>query len=342
MLAREDFCRGHQCRLKTVGGRIGHGQSRDGGLARADIALQQPPHLFAGSQVAADFGERLGLGPGQVERQGRQKSGRGVARLNTGRGRDLARAATAGQGQLVGQQFVEGQPLPGRGVRLQVRQGRRRMHGLYSAVPVWPAAGGDPGGVLPLGQLRRGGQGLECQLADLTRGDPGRGGIDRFDGGDVLPLVQRHDPVRMDDLDLVVEPLDLAGHQPPFTARKLSVDMLGAAPKPDQVDEAGLVRGAHLQRRTDLARCHHAVDDDVEHPDLAFNGVDGGRATPRDQSVGRQEQQVAHQRPGQFMNQGCDLGPHALQAGDLREQGKENLRPHDVQHSWRRRRWNAI
>jgi len=128
----------------------------------------------------------------------------------------------------------------------------------------------------------------------------------------------------------------------PLAAWQLAVDVLRRAGEPDQVDEAGVVRGADLQRRADLGRGDHAVDQHVEHAELALDGVGGGGAAAHDHAAGGQEQQVAHQRPGQFLHQRRDARPHPLQAGDLREQGKENLRPHATQHSWRKRPWNAI
>jgi hypothetical protein len=91
-----------------------------------------------------------------------------------------------------------------------------------------------------------------------------------------------------------------------------------------------------------LRRHDQPVDDDVEHPDLAVHGLGGVGAAAHDQAGRAQEQDVAHQRPGQLLDQGRDLGSHPLQAGDLREQGKENLGPHRAQHSWRKRIGNAI
>jgi hypothetical protein len=70
MLTGENLGRGHQRRLQAAGRRVGHGQRRDRGLARADIALQQPSHLFARGHVEANFGQSLRLGVRQSEGQG--------------------------------------------------------------------------------------------------------------------------------------------------------------------------------------------------------------------------------------------------------------------------------
>ena len=41
--------------LVAGGGYVGHGEHGDDGLARADIALDQPAHALTGGQVSADF-----------------------------------------------------------------------------------------------------------------------------------------------------------------------------------------------------------------------------------------------------------------------------------------------
>ncbi len=55
MLARQDFGRRHQCRLRAGLGRARHRQQRHHRLAGADIALQQPQHALGPGQVGEDF-----------------------------------------------------------------------------------------------------------------------------------------------------------------------------------------------------------------------------------------------------------------------------------------------
>ena len=265
---------------------------------------------------------------GQGEGQGGQQGLRHGSGHDDRRGRDLARAPPSGQCQLMGEQFVIGQSLARRGVRRQIGLARRRMQGLNRRVPARPPLLRQPGGVLPLVQLGRGIQRAERQLPHHPRRQPGRGRIDGLDGRNLLAPVQGHDPVGMDDLDLAVEPLDLAGDQPSLALRQLTVDVLRTAAEPDQVDEAGLVAGPDLERHARACRRDHPVHDDVEDSDLALHRVRGLGPAARDDPDRRQEQNIAHQRPRQLLDQGCDLGPHPLQAGDLREQGKENLGPH--------------
>ena len=332
MLAGQDFGRGHQGGLEAAGGRVGQGQGGDGGLARTDVALKQPAHLFAGGQVAADFGDGLGLGVGQGEGQGLEQVVGGGAGGDDGRGLDLAGAATAGQGQLVGQEFVIGQALAGGGLGRQVGLARRGVQGVQRRAPAQPVLLLQPGGVLPFRQVGGGGQGGLDQFAQLARGQALGRRIDGFGSGDVGGLVGR-DNVRVDDLDLAVEAFDLARDQPGLAARQQPVDMLGRAAEPDQVDEAGRVAGADLQRGAGAAGDEQAVDDDLEDPDLAVHGGRRLHGPADDDARGAEEGQVAHQRTRHLLHQGQDAGAHALQAGDLGEQGKENLRTHRREHS---------
>ena len=55
MLAREDFGRREQRRLRARLDRVEHRQQRDQGLARPDIALEQAQHRRRLRHVAANF-----------------------------------------------------------------------------------------------------------------------------------------------------------------------------------------------------------------------------------------------------------------------------------------------
>ena len=56
------------CRPASSGAR--HGQERDDGLARADVALQQAQHALVGGEIAADVGDRPLLRAREREGQG--------------------------------------------------------------------------------------------------------------------------------------------------------------------------------------------------------------------------------------------------------------------------------
>ena len=59
MLAGEHFRRRHHRRLPSGLHHLGHGDERDHGLARADVALQQADHALLRPEVGADLVERL-------------------------------------------------------------------------------------------------------------------------------------------------------------------------------------------------------------------------------------------------------------------------------------------
>ena len=103
MLARQKLGRRHQRRLAAGLDDVGHGEQRDDGLARADVALQQPQHARLAGEVALDLGERLALRVGQAEGQGgfdlRRGAFRPIAmpcrgRASGCRGRSQARAGS--------------------------------------------------------------------------------------------------------------------------------------------------------------------------------------------------------------------------------------------------------
>ncbi len=113
VLAGEDFRRRHQGGLFADLSDRGRRQQRHHGLARSDVALQQPQHPHRLAQIVRDRGGGLSL-------RGRQRIGQRVDDL-------VAQVAVAGvavarrppqlrahqrQRQLTRQQFVEGKPRP--------------------------------------------------------------------------------------------------------------------------------------------------------------------------------------------------------------------------------------
>jgi hypothetical protein len=318
VLAGEDFGRGHQGGLEPRGGRVGQRQGGDGGLAGADVALKQPAHLFPRRQVAADFCDGLRLGAGQTEAECGQQMVGGLARGDPRSRRDLTGAAAAGEGQLVGQQFVIGQPLPGRGVGFQLGFAGRGVQGFQRGAPAGPAGLRHPRRILPFREFRSVGEGSLHQFAHDAGREAGGRGIDRLDGGDLAGLFGGVD-VRMDDLDLGVEALDLAADQPLLALGQQAVDVLGRTAEPDHVDEAGVVGRPDLDRGAGFAGHEQPVDHHLEDADLPLDRIRRRHRLAHDQARGRQKGHVADQRPGQFLDERQDLRPHALQAGNLRE-----------------------
>ena len=111
VLAGENLGRRHHRRLPAGFDHVRHCEKRNDGLARSDVALQQPQHALFGSEIGADVVDRLPL-------RARQRKGQGG--LEASRQRAFADVRAAGNGaharaheeerELVGEQFVIGEP----------------------------------------------------------------------------------------------------------------------------------------------------------------------------------------------------------------------------------------
>ncbi len=128
VLPGQHLGRGHQGGLMLVGHGDEQGVDGDGGLARADVGLEEPLHRPFAGQVAADLGDDLVLVAGQRERE--QPAD---ARVEDGACRQHRRpaavahlAAAQRQRQLQEQEFLvdEAPPRPRR-----LLQGRREVDG---------------------------------------------------------------------------------------------------------------------------------------------------------------------------------------------------------------------
>ena len=73
MLLRQDFGGCHQSALPAGVDRDGGAQGRDDGLARPDIALQQPVHRHGPAQIIRDLFADAALRGSEVERQGSEQ-----------------------------------------------------------------------------------------------------------------------------------------------------------------------------------------------------------------------------------------------------------------------------
>ena len=114
MLPRQDFGWHHQGTLGAALNRRGQRQQCDDRLAGADIALQQPQHAIGRCHVFEDFANNNRLRVGEAIGQGVDEL---AAQFAGSRKPAPHRAFHIGphqrQRQLIGQQFVIGQPPPG-------------------------------------------------------------------------------------------------------------------------------------------------------------------------------------------------------------------------------------
>ena len=115
VLLGEDLGGRHQHRLAAVLGGLQHGQRGHAGLARAHVALQQALHRVVGGEVAGDLGKGAGLGAGKGEGQlAEQIARQRVPQRQPRRVLGAAGGVGAAQGDLLGEQLVELDALPGR------------------------------------------------------------------------------------------------------------------------------------------------------------------------------------------------------------------------------------
>ncbi len=335
VLARQDLGRRHQGRLQPRVGDIGHGQHGHHGLARPHIALQQPAHPVAGTEVAADLGQGHGLGPGQAEGQGGLQPFGVRSSGNDRRGFATAGALALGHGQLMGEELIVGQSAPMRGVQEGVGLDLRSVQGLQRLAPAREAFARLEGAVLPFGQLRRPLQGLVGQPADRARRQARRGWIDGFEARDfVRPLGGQH-IVGMVDLifDALVPALHPAADRAQGSFRMLSFQAVAEHFEIDQEKEPGLVGDPDAVGLGGRASGQMGVDAHHEDLHLVLARLAGLGMTALHHARGGEQQHVPHQGPGQALHQRRELGPDTFQRGRGREQGEENLRPHGRQHT---------
>ncbi|MDT4832385.1 hypothetical protein FQZ97_659410 [compost metagenome] len=133
VLLGQDFGRRHQRRLVAGIDGLARRQRGDDGLAAADVALQQPVHRVRARHVGGDLRHHPLLRAGQPERQRRQEARQqaAFAARHGRRGLLAPRRVRAPQRNLLRQQFVELDALPGRvravGQRRFALFRRRRM-----------------------------------------------------------------------------------------------------------------------------------------------------------------------------------------------------------------------
>ena len=121
MLARQNFGRRHERRLPAGLDHMRRRDQRDHRLAGADVAVQQPQHALRLRQIGDDVGDRALLR--RRERVGQRGDDARAQPALGGAAAAGARAHVRAQQcerELAGQQFVIGEPRPGRAFRLDV------------------------------------------------------------------------------------------------------------------------------------------------------------------------------------------------------------------------------
>jgi hypothetical protein len=134
MLAGEQLGRRHDRGLAVAFDRVQHGEEGDDRLAAADVALQEPQHPAVGGHVGEDLVDRACLGAGQFERQALQRlATQASVALDAAPGKAALVRPDQGEGELVGQQLVVGEPASCRRDRLEVALGAGGVDGAEAA-----------------------------------------------------------------------------------------------------------------------------------------------------------------------------------------------------------------
>ena len=182
MLARQNLGRRHDRRLPPGFDHMRGGKKRDHGLARADVAVQQPQHALRLRQIGDDVGDRALLrwreriGQGGDDPRAQPALGGGAA---AGAGAQMG--AKERQRELAGEQFVVGEPRPRRALRRDIVRRRRAMHAAQRVGKARKAVALEPLRILPFGQSRHALQRRVDRLAHLVRMQPFGQRIDRID-----------------------------------------------------------------------------------------------------------------------------------------------------------------
>ncbi len=222
-----------------------------------------------------------------------------------------------GERELSGEQLVIGEPLPGSGARGDVGCLLRLVDAGEGAREVGPAAGGEPGRLLPLDEVGHALERLPGGLDEDLAGEPGGERIDGLQHRQFGAGFRRDDVVRMRHLRAVVVGLDAAADRAHGADGKLALDEAALGMEEDEVDLAGLVLAQDLVGRPRIAARRGAVLEDahLERGDGPGHGCCDRRRGPAVDDASRHvPQNVDHARFGDAGRQAQSLLQQQLHA----------------------------
>jgi hypothetical protein len=322
MLAREDFGRREQRALRARLDRDQQRHQRDQRLARADIALEQADHRRALREIALDLGDRPRLRAGRAVGQPQRIAQAPVAmqRLAAAAAR---RGAHQSEGELVGEEFVIGQP------RARFRIGGIGMEPHQCLAPARPVVAREQARLDPFGQIGHALQRLRHQSLEPLERQPFGQRIDCLARGERLCLLGRHH-IGMHDLEPLIILFELARNGARLAQREklLGVARIGA--EEDQSDRiAGRIERDDARRRARRAADAIFGRRDGDGDDRAgIGGIERGHRLAIDPAGGEVEDEIdraLQPEPGQRLG---ERGADAFQGLHFGEQRIENIGAH--------------
>ena len=337
MLAGEDFGRCHQRGLGAGLDRLGHGEQCHHRLARADIALQQAQHAAGRAHIAADLRQRLALRSGEREGQGGGDpvADPAVAFERAAIGAPEA-AAQQGERKLAGEQLVESETPARQAMALDVAVVGRPVQGSQGIVEARPALRGEQAVIQPFRQARQRVERPPDGLVEEFLGEPLGERIDRFEAGQLVALVLRHDIIGVGHLQLGAIALDPSGQQAHGADRELTLEIGALRVEEDQLDIPGVVLADDAIGRPAVASRGGVM---LLHPDQEGRELPGhglgnrGLGAPVGQARGQMKQQVddarcaATRQIEQLAEHSRKARADTFDADDTGEIGVEQRRP---------------
>ena len=331
VLAGQYFRRREYHRLAAILDRRQHGQQRNYRLAGAHITLQQPVHAGIRCHIRRDLVERPGLGVGQPPGEGGQdlvpehaRAGRGTSPLVP------HMRPHQSQRQLVGEQFVVGEPAARRRFRRQIILGFGAVQGFQRLPPCRPGMFLPERRIEPFGEDGSQREGAADGLGQHFQGQALGQRIDRLHRLQLVALRRGAHVIRMGHLDFIVEALDLAADDPRLALGQDVVQVIGARMKEDQRHAAGLVFAGDFVGQAPVGRRvmgHHVHRD---RRDNAGRRIGDPRREPAvDQAARQVPEQIGDVRAGNPLDQRGDPRPDPFQGGDGGEDGKQDFGSHE-------------
>ena len=329
MLTRENFGWRHQSPLPAGFNRHQKGGEGHQGLTRADIALEQPGHALRRPHIVRDFSDGAHLSVGGTVWQGVQE-----LRLHPARGcrgdafSSAVGGAREGEGQLMGEQFVIGQPFAGRIGCSKIRRALGRMGSPDGRPPDRPVPFGDKGCISPFGQLRGAVDRPPDGPGKGFQGDPLGEMIHRLEPRQVCVLTGDEDVIGVHHLQDAVVHFNLARNHAPAAGWKQPFEIVARGVEIDDLECQRGIGGVDSVRSPFLARRRVPADFDL-HGRRSGRNETLQRRPPRpvDAGIRQMEQKVLGRGQTRSVERLGQFRPDPRQSGEVGKKGVERFRP---------------